>query len=270
MRDLLVGIRRLNGLGGTSFGEPFAGGAGASLTLLYAEESRRIYINDIDPAIYAFWWSVVNQNKQFLRKIDDVEITIEEWGRQRRVYCQKSRAARDRLGFAAFFLNRCNRSGILAKAGPIGGVQQGGKWKIDARFNREKLRSRCRKVGEYRERILVSCEDAIAFLDRLDKESTMFLIDPPYYHKGSSLYMDTLAESDHALLASRLETMKQAAWVLTYDDCPEVRDMYESWANVRPYQLRYSAYRQRDGKEIMITPKWMQLPRTQRSAGVIW
>lgn len=40
------------------------------------------------------------------------------------------------IGFATFFLNRTNRSGIL-KAGVIGGKAQLGKWKIDVRFNKK-------------------------------------------------------------------------------------------------------------------------------------
>ena len=49
------------------------------------------------------------------------------------------------LGFAAFYLNRTNRSGIL-NAGVIGGKKQDGKWEMDARFNRDNLASRILKT----------------------------------------------------------------------------------------------------------------------------
>ena len=74
----------------------------------------------------------------------------------------------------------------------------------------------------------------------------------------------------HEVLAARLKTISDAAWVLTYDDCPEVRRMYRGWAAIRPFSLRYSATERRTGRELLITPKWMRLPEEQRSAAVTW
>ena len=173
-------------------------------------------------------------------------------------------------GFATFFLNRCNRSGIIVKAGPIGGMNQNGKWKLDARFNREDLKRRCKKVSEYRDRINVSCHDGMEFFDKVDAEETMFFIDPPYFKKGWTLYLDFLEESDHQALADRLKAMQDKAWVLTYDDCPEIRTMYEEWTYIRPYSLPYAVNSRRRGKEVLIVPKWIKLPDWQVSTALRW
>lgn len=270
MTGLIGNIRRINGLGDRAIAEPFAGGAGASLTLLYLEETHRIYINDVDPAIYDFWWTMVNRPFPFLDMLSKTRVNIPEWQRQRDVYRYTGRVSRLRRGFSAFYLNRCNRSGIIMNGGPIGGITQAGKWKIDARFNKTELRQRCEKVAEYRERINVSCEDGIHFIERLDPESTFFFIDPPYFKKGPMLYLNALNEDYHAALAARLKTMLDTAWVLTYDDCPEVRRIYRGWATIRPFSLRYAAAERRPGKEILITPKWMRLPKWQDSAALTW
>jgi DNA adenine methylase len=270
MSGLLGQIRRLNGLGDRVLAEPFAGGAGASLTLLYLEEAPDIYINDADPAIYAFWWAAVKQSKPFLNMLDNASVNIAEWQRQRTVYRNPGQVSRLRRGFATFYLNRCNRSGIVMNGGPIGGVKQTGKWKLDARFNKPELRRRCEKLAEYCDRIQVSCRDGIEFIESLDTKSTLFFIDPPYFVKGETLYLNALNEAYHATLAARLKSMRDAAWLVTYDDCPQIRELYSDWATVRPFSLRYAAAERQIGAEVLIAPQWMRLPASQTSAAITW
>jgi DNA adenine methylase len=267
MTGFLREVRRLNGLGNHVLAEPFAGGAGASLTLLYNEDVREIHINDADPAIHDFWWSLLNRSTSFLSMLATARASMAEWQRQQIVYRNNRRVSRLHRGFSAFYLNRCNHSGIIVNGGPIGGNSQTGKWKIGARFNKEELRHRCEKVHEYRQRIHVSCYDGIRFIERLDHESTFFFIDPPYFEKGPTLYLNTLDENYHATLAARMRDMQNAAWVLTYDDCPEVRRLYRGWAAIRPFSLQYTAAKRRLGKELLITPQWMRLPTLHRSSG---
>ena len=270
LAGLLGSIRRINGLGDTAIAEPFAGGAGASLALLYLEEASRIYINDADQAIYSFWSTLVTRPQPFLRMLSRTRVNMREWRRQRAVYRDSGRVSKLRRGFSAFYLNRCNRSGIIMNGGPIGGVLQAGDWKLDARFNKPELQRRCERVVEYRERVHVSCEDGLAFIDRLDLASMFFFIDPPYYEKGPTLYLNALDEAYHTALAARVRAMRNAAWVLTYDDCPEVRRLYRGWAAIHPFSLRYTAARRRSGNEVLVTPKWMRLPKSQDSAAIHW
>ena len=172
MAGLLGGIRKLNGLGDRVISEPFAGGAGASLTLLYLEETPEISINDADPAIHDFWWAVINRPKQFASMISTTRVCMTEWRRQRDVYRDCRPVSRIRRGFAAFYLNRCNRLGIIMNGGPIGGVKQKGKWKLNARYNKTNLRQRCEKISEYQDRIHISGCDGIKFIASQDEDST--------------------------------------------------------------------------------------------------
>lgn len=269
LTGLLSQVRRLNRFGNRTLAEPFAGGAGASLTMLYLEETSDIYINDADPAIHNFWWTIVNRPRPFMDKLSETSVNLVEWRSQREIYKNRS-ASRLRRGFAAFYLNRCNRSGIIMNGGPIGGVKQAGNWKIDARFNKSELLRRCQKVAEYHDRIHVSSLDGIEFIETLDAESTLFFIDPPYFVKGPMLYMNALNDEYHEALAARLREMTNAAWVLTYDDCPEIRRMYRDWATIRPFSLNYSAAQRRVGNELLISPTWIRLPTSQGSAAVTW
>ena len=260
MASLLRRIRKLNGLTNRSITEPFAGGAGASLALLFLEDTEEIFINDADRSIYDFWWAVINQSRSFLDLLAKTPVTISEWRRQRAIYRASGRVSHLQRGFATFFLNRCNRSGIIMGGGPIGGVKQAGTWKLDARFNKPELRVRCERLAEYRNRIHLTSNDGLEVLSSATNESTVFFIDPPYFIKGKTLYMNGLDENYHKALASQLRSMRDAAWVLTYDDCPYIRRIYQGWSTIHPFSLRYSAAKRREGHEVLIVPKWISLP----------
>lgn len=270
MSDLLGQIRKLNGLGDRAVAEPFAGGAGAARSLLYLEETPEIYINDVDHSIHDFWWTVVHRPKLFIELLAKTRVSMAEWYRQRDTYREHGRLSRLRRGFSAFYLNRCNRSGIIMNGGPIGGIEQKGKWRLAARYNKPALRRRCEKIAQYRGRVHVSCRDGIEFIDSLSPASVFFFIDPPYFAKGKTLYMNALDGEYHLSLATRLKAMGDSAWVLTYDDCPEIRQMYRGWATIRPFSLKYAASDRRSGREVLIAPRWMRLPESQKSAAIAW
>ncbi|WP_027529109.1 DNA adenine methylase [Bradyrhizobium sp. WSM3983] len=270
MANLLSQIRRINNLGNRQIAEPFAGGAGASLNLLTLEEAPEIHINDADPAIFAFWWSLKHQPLDFAALLSKTRVSMAEWRRQRELYLSRRKVSRLRKGFSAFYLNRCNRSGIIMNGGPIGGIKQRGEWLIDARYNKPDLLERCAKIAEFSDRISVTGIDGIELIKQLDHDKVFFFIDPPYYEKGATLYLNSLDASYHVRIADELRSRPGSAWVLTYDDCPEIRSLYRGWTTIRPFGLRYAASVRRSGKEIMIVPKHLRLPSTQASGAIRW
>ena len=269
MTNVLRSIRGLNGLNGHALAEPFAGGAGASLSLLYLRETHEIHINDLDPAIHDFWYSAVHESSAMIARLEKVTVSVEEWRRWRDVYRSQDASHLDR-GFAAFYLNRCNRSGIIERGSIIGGLEQRSRWKIDARFNKDTLLERLERISAERDRILVTGLDGIDFIDTLEADSTFFFIDPPYFKKGPTLYLNGLDPEYHRRLAEKLHGMADAAWALTYDDCAEIRELYRGWAAVHPFSLRYTARERRQGREVLITPRWLRLPETQSSFTISW
>jgi DNA adenine methylase len=270
MAGVLAEIRRQNGVAGLAQAEPYAGGAGASLSLLYEERTPEVLINDADPAMHALWWALTSRNKEFRDMLSGTRASMAEWRRQRSAY-RSPRTGRLKRAFATFYLNRCNRSGIIIDGGPIGGIAQTGEWKIGARYNKETLLQRCQKVGEYADRIKVSGVDGIEFIGQANTKEVFLFIDPPYYHKGPLLYLNSLDEDYHKALANKLQSLPEdATWALTYDDCPEIRKLYRGWATVRSFTLRYTAYERKKGREVMITPRWMSLPRSQKSLAIEW
>lgn len=230
--------------------EPYAGGAGAALALLYTDKVKRIVINDRDTAIYAFWKAVTEHPTSFIRKIHSVPVTVGEWEKQREIYKDEGADILAR-GFATFFLNRTNVSGVM-NAWPIGGIKQTGTYKIDARFNKKTLAARVRKVGEYADRIEVRNDDGIELTKKfLKKDNAFIYLDPPYFKKGAMLYMNHYESSDHDDLASLLNANTERHWVLTYDLTKPIRALYVN----RPRRQLAFSYRvagSRSARELMV------------------
>lgn len=236
--------------------EPFAGGAGAALNLLFNNTVEHIIINDADVRIYSFWKSILDQNETFINYIKSNEISLENWEKQRSIYLRPEHHSTLEIGFATFFLNRCNRSGILPNGGPIGGRSQTSKWKIDARFNKETLINRIRKIGIWKDKIQVENKDAIDLINNLEKRTSsvekFYYIDPPYYKKGSRLYLNFYHHKDHEKLSTCIKKIKKSKWILSYDNIDEIKNMYPEH-RIKEYTLNYSANIIQNGKEIMIS-----------------
>lgn len=241
------------GLSAPTYVEPYAGGAGAGLALLYRGVVCRVVINDLDRSIFAVWDSMLNRTHDFLRLLETSPLTVDEWLRQREIYRRRDDACLDplELGFATFYLNRTNRSGVL-RGGIIGGLAQAGTYKMDARFNKATLKSRISKLAEHRSRIRVSNQDGVQRLRHwLVKENVFAYIDPPYFEKGSYLYLNSFNDEQHRGLASRLNTSASANWVLTYDMAERIKSMYKDRTTLE-FGLHYSANRRELASELMV------------------
>lgn len=258
-------IIRENDLTSSVYVEPYAGGAGAALALLVSGQVERIAINDLDPAVFAFWNAVVTQPGEFTQLVNNVELSVDEWERQREVYLTSAREDHLPLGFATFYLNRTNRSGVL-NGGPIGGKDQTGNYKIDARFNREGLAERIRLIALHADRIAVTNEDGLDVISRYsDSEDAFIYADPPYFEKAGSLYLNAFQEADHEALAERLKGVERAKWILTYDNVPQVAELYSSLRR-RLFALNYSAHRVMKANEVMVFSPDLVIPEELESA----
>jgi len=149
---LITRVIRDNGFRLHAYAEPFAGGCGLGLGLLYGSHVSELHINDVDRAIWSFWYGILNETDKFAELISGVDVTVDEWRKQREIYSDPSNADPLALGFATFFLNRTNRSGVIKSGGVIGGLEQLGKYKIDCRFNKADLIRRIKRVSKYRSR----------------------------------------------------------------------------------------------------------------------
>lgn len=262
--SFIANIMENNNIAGGHYLEPYAGGAGVAINLLLNGYASHIHINDADPAINAFWLSVTKHTCELLELLDKTSISIDEWFKWRSILKKEVDATIVETGFATLFMNRANRSGIL-KAGVIGGYAQSGKYKIDARFNKETIKQKILNIARMKNCISVYCEDSLSLLKRchefLPLKSIIYL-DPPYYVKGKGLYRNYYNHNDHALIADILQHDSfKYPWVVSYDNVKAIRDMYMLSTSLE-YKLSYSAQNRYYGDEIMFFSKDLLMPST--------
>lgn len=269
LAEYLKEILRANKLCDGEYIEPYAGGAAIGLELMFQEYVSQIRINDVSHHIYSFWKSVLHDTDELCRLIKNTRLTVPSWARQKRIFANPQDHSYIEVGFATFFLNRTNRSGIL-NGGPIGGLDQSGPWKIDARYNADELIFRIESIAKMKSRIKLTHSDALAFLKfglpKWPKKSLIYL-DPPYYEQGRELYYDYYKPKDHADLSAFIKrNMHGRFWMVSYDNTAAIKKLYSGFRSV-VYNVGYTAREQRVGKEVMFFSPKLEIPDL---VGPVW
>lgn len=243
--------------------EPYSGGASVALFLLLEGFVQRITINDKDRSIYAFWHSVLNNTNKLCEKIENTELTIEEWKKQKSIQSNKGKADLLDLGFSTFYLNRTNRSGII-NAGVMGGIKQNGNYLMDCRFNKSDLINRIKNIANHKKSIRLYKKDAIKLIDKIQKEAVndnvIFYFDPPYYLKSSTLYMNHYQDKNHEKVSNKIRSIKNIKWIVSYDNVPEIKELY-SKCKKKEFSFKHTAYKSRIGREILFFSKNVVQPK---------
>lgn len=229
-----------------TFVEVFAGGASLGLSLLDAGIIKKLVLNDIDPLVYSFWKTVLDDPAPILEKLRGPSPTLEDFWAAKRFAAGYTAFEAARCADAAwsfFFLNRTCYSGII-KAHPLGGKHDGGE-KFLSRWNPPALEKRILRVHSLRGNIELHAIDCCELLESIAywyPAATLF-VDPPYVAKGDALYTSSFAEEDHRRLAEMLNALYTGFGgpdiIITYDDTPLIRELYPL-ADVEPLRRAYS------------------------------
>ena len=255
----ISGVIEENYLTGCTLYEPYAGGASVSLKLLKLGFIGEAVLVERDPLVYAFWWSVLNTPSELCSGIVACPVNLATWHE-----LLPTRDVRDpfdthysllQLGLAGLFYNRTNFSGIIG-AGPIGGKSQTSAYKIDCRFNKDKIIRQIEDLQVCAERIKVHFGDALHFLrshaEEISSGFTFTYVDPPYYLQGSKLYRHSYEDAQHVDLANFIRSQGYP-WVLSYDDHPRIRELYATTKSVQPIYLDYKVKSNRRAQELVIS-----------------
>ncbi|HCM9117670.1 DNA adenine methylase [Enterobacter asburiae] len=252
LTNYILKLIDINGLNGCDYVEPYAGGAGVAINLLLAGRATNVHLNDLNTAIYCFWHSILEETEKFCSLIDSTPVTMVEWYKNKDIIANQANYSALEIGFATFFLNRTNRSGILL-GGVIGGKEQSGKWKLDARFNKPDLINRINIIASKKANIHIYNQDAKLFLDNVVskfKKDTLIYLDPPYYVKGKGLYQNHYGHEDHLSIAKTIKQNNMHPWIVSYDNTEEINDMYSGLRKVE-YGINYSAQSRYQGPEVI-------------------
>ena len=247
--------------------EPFAGGAGVAINLLLNGSVSNIVINDYDKSIYSVWHAILNNPKQLISMIKQTDVTIDEWYNQKEIHDKYSKYQNSiENAFSTLFLNRTTVSGIIS-GGPIGGYKQKGKYKINCRFNKDKLISRIKLINNRKKDITITRINAIDFIDRIlpnyDFRKVFIFFDPPYYKQGKRLYLSSFSSHEHKKLADKIQNLDKYKWITTYDCEEDILQMYSKSKSFE-YSLRYSANHKRKASEYLFTNEFTKVESFER------
>lgn len=261
----VASLMRANGLSGGHYLEPYAGGAGVALELLFHGDASHVHINDSDVAVFDFWMAVTKEPEEILRLLAETPITMAQWFHWRAVLRGDVEVSQVERGFATLFMNRTNRSGVL-KGGVVGGLAQAGTYKLDARLKKDVLAKRIEMIALHASGISVYNEDAHRLLNRSHEflpERSLIYLDPPYYVKGQGLYRNYYEHDDHVQIAQLLQSRAfKSPWIVSYDNVEEIRQMYRMSQSLS-YGLNYTAQVRYVGSEVMFFRPDLVVPQDE-------
>lgn len=235
--------------------EPFSGGAGVAINLLLSNKVSRIILNDYDIAIYSVWYAIIFDTKRLINFIETTPVTIDNWTYFHEIYLTRRNYKKYNfaLACATFFLNRTNRSGIIA-GGPIGGHSQNSNYKIDCRFNKATSIKKIIAISEKGSNIDLFNLDAVDLIQKellknYSNQNLFTYFDPPYYKQGKNLYTNFFDDQKHLQLANAISLMNSYHWIATYDNADYIKNLYKD-RTILEYTLNYSANIKRTETEL--------------------
>jgi DNA adenine methylase len=244
-----------------SYIEPFFGGGSIGLNFLKEIKPRHIWINDADYGLWCLWMSVINKPEIMKKKVMEFTPSVDAFYEFRDtllapkpILCLWDDICE--YGFKKLALHQISYSGLGTKSGgPLGGKEQKSKYKINSRWSAANICKKINRIFDLFSGIDLDCTNT-DFEHLLNSEDALIFLDPPYYEVGNSLYQCGFTIEDHVRLSNIL--MKTSnRWVLTYDDHPEIRNLY-SWAKIEEISMTYTIVTKngsRNKVELLITPR---------------
>lgn len=240
--------------------EPFFGSGAIGWRVMRGLPSRcTAVINDADPGMAALWSAVRDSPAELIGMVTAFRPTADAFFRF------KERDGKEGIdpvvrGFEKLALHQMSFSGLGYKAGgPLGGKSGRTEYNPECRWRPGKIAHGIRRCHVHLTRLnaQVHNEDFERTLSRLHGNVIAYL-DPPYFVQGPSLYKHAMTENDHVRLSQALRSASYS-WVLSYDDCPDIRDLY-SWAEITSFEMVPTIQTsrgptRRKNSELLITPK---------------
>lgn len=213
---------------------PFLGGG--SFELYLADKGYQIHANDLFKPLYTFW-SNANKISENVRSY--MPVSKETFHKMRKEIEEIS----DPIEIATYYfiINRCSFSGSTF----CGGYSQQA---ATGRLTESSIKT---LENVDLSNVKIYNEDCVTFLKRYSDE--LIYADPPYYIETYIYGKDgDLHEAfDHEAFA--IELKKHPKWILSYNDCPYIRNLYkdcrifsESWS--------YGMNSTKKSSEILILP----------------
>lgn len=206
--------------------EPFAGGA---QVLFHKGPSKVEVINDLDFDVVNFFRICQMHFEELVRYLR-FTVASRRW---HQLY-----VAEDPLTLTD--IQRAARFFYLQK-NSFGGLVLGHKFHYGitqlSNFNPERIPEILEKTHQRLQRVQIESLPYERVLQKYDRPTTLFYVDPPYY--GRKLYRHNLEKDEFRILADRLAVVR-GKFILSLNDVPEVRSIFSGFC-IRPTNLIYTA-----------------------------
>ena len=218
--------------------EPFLGGGSVFLSVRSLDKAQTYWINDKFEDLILFWKTAKNRasNLEMTARLEETRFWIEKGVLDPKTeyeYIKEAGGSIKHPGTRAmnfFYLNRVTFSGTTLAGGYSPKAAK-------ERFTQSSI-VRVQGLVEPLKGVKITSLDYTELVEAPGEDVFLFL-DPPYY-TAKKLYGNKGALHDfpHEEMAALLKTTSHK-FLLTYDDCPEIRNLY-SWANIKEWKQPYS------------------------------
>ncbi|MFB2898045.1 DNA adenine methylase [Aerosakkonemataceae cyanobacterium BLCC-F50] len=218
--------------------EPFAGGSSIFFAKSKVENN---WLNDIDEALINTYLIIRDRPEELIKYLAGEQAT-----KERHTYYKNEFNPRTKLEKAArwFYLNRTSYSGIMKLQNCYWGY--GDKYSMRP----ENWPRNIRRTSEKLQGVEITCLDFAEVIKTVPDDAFLF-IDPPYFNADQDkFYTHSFSRTDHYRLCEVLKENKdRIKFLITYDNSPEVRELYGWATEMHDREWNYTINRTDDQKK---------------------
>lgn len=217
--------------------EPFAGGA----SIFFAKsKASRNWLNDIDEDLINCLIIIRDYPEKLIDRLKNEKATKERHAYYKNKYKPKTKLDR---AVRWFYINRTSYSGIMNMQNCFWGY--GDKYSMRPENWPRNIIRTSQKLQD----VKLTSFDFDEVIKKAEKDAFLF-IDPPYFNADQDkFYTHAFKKEDHFRLCKLLKKVSnKVKFLITYDNSPEVRELY-NWAhNLHEKEWNYTLYRTDDQK----------------------
>lgn len=219
----------------TNYVEPFAGGA----SIFFAKEkSPHNWLNDIDKDVINVYIHIRDYPEQLASALHGEIATKERHEFYKNEFVPKNDLER---ATRWYYLNRTSYSGIMNMRNCYWGY--GEKYSMRP----ENWGKNIFRTSEKLQKIKITSLDFERVIDSVE-DGTFLFVDPPYFNADQDkFYSHSFSPNDHLRLQKiLLKHRHRIRFLLTYDNCSEILDMYDWTHSINEKEWNYTIGRTDD------------------------
>lgn len=217
--------------------EPFVGGG----SIFFHKNKVKSWLNDYEEDLINCYEVIKNKLPDLLKKLKNQKVSKEKHHWFKNKYKPKNKLEQ---AFRYYYLNRTSYSGIMKRENCFFGY--GEKYSMRPENWPRQLEKNSKKL----QNVKLTNLDFEKILNNIKQKNSFVFLDPPYFKADQNkFYTKSFSYDDHIRLSKILKkNSSKFKFLLTYDNCDEIKEIY-SWAKFSdPQEWNYVIARTDDQK----------------------